>query len=402
MNSFFARLDLANNRFSPQLKLDGQWETALYDISITSSKSSSPSQISNEKILTKEDFPILSEPREVWADRNIMLFMVKLKIDRMVRYESLRGHDREVREMEPEDVAATRELRKAFKLYKYGNNKGYGTQSSQFDKWNYQIDLEARNLREAYIMIPSSVLWKYWREDPTRKLTLTKLCQMITENITTKMGEAEAYLRNIFKDTAGKLIITQPPYFYNPELSYVNGFLNISTPWFIHKIYTHPEFHAIAKMPELDKWGNWFTIFRRDLMRVPNYVRGHIYYGNEEGGTEYEFNTEKYYIGTPTQILRNYIGRDASDGNNKNGDSKILKIKIPHILEETKIGPVSEPLLRITSWAVGQIYKEFKLPLYVPLRYGIIDDFNIEVTNSEGDKITSGFATLHFRKKYDC
>ena len=224
---------------------------------------------------------------------------------------------------------------------------------------------------------------------------------MITDSIATKMKEAEDYLKTLFKDTAGKLIVTQPPYFYKPEVTYVNRFINISTPWYVYKIFTHPDFHAIAKMPELEKWGNWFSIFRRDLMRVPNYLRGIFYYGNREGGTQYECNTEKYYIGTPTQMLRNYIGHDAPDADNNNNDIEILKIKIPHILEETKMGSVSESLLRITSWAAGQVYKEFKLPLYVPLRYGIIDDFNIEVTNSKGDKITSGFATLHFRKKYD-
>ena len=38
MTSCFARANISNNRFSPQLKLDGQWEVALYDMALHNSK----------------------------------------------------------------------------------------------------------------------------------------------------------------------------------------------------------------------------------------------------------------------------------------------------------------------------------------------------------------------------
>ena len=132
---------------------------------------------------------------------------------------------------------------------------------------------------------------------------------------------------------------------------------------------------------------------------MPHYVRGTQYLTDKhgEGGTLYEFNTEKYYIPTPTTLLRHYIVHGKSD----DGSMQLLKIKVPHILDRTKLGENSKSLLRITSWNTRQVYKEFKIPLYVALRYVTIDDFNIKVTNSEGDKLLDGFVTLHFRTKYE-
>ena len=395
MNSFIARANISNNRFSPQLKLDGQWEVALYDMALHNRKPNRKNTI--EKIITKSDFPTLSEVGREWSDQHVVLFMVRINFDRMVR-RSFLGGEREVDFLEPGDVDTTIKLRKAFKAFQYGNNRGFGTQSSPFDKWSYQLSSKTLlDTQEQYLAVSSQSLIDYWKRDSNRKLTITQLCDLLTNSLKPKLVKGRKYIETIFKNTTGKLIVTQPPYFYAPEIKYVNGFVNITTPWYVYKVYLHPEFQAIVNFPSLDRWGDWYTIFERELIRVPNYLRGTQYLTEGEGGTLYEFNTEKYYIRTPTTLLQHYIVDDNSDDDSM----QLLKIKVPHILDETKVGENSESLLRITSWDARQVYKEFKVPLYVALRYVTIDDFNIEVTNSEGDKLIDGFVTLHFRKKYE-
>ena len=49
--------------------------------------------------------------------------MVRINFDRMVR-RSFDGEEREVDVLEPEDVESTIKLRKAFKAFQYGNNRG--------------------------------------------------------------------------------------------------------------------------------------------------------------------------------------------------------------------------------------------------------------------------------------
>ena len=353
-----------------------------------------------EKVFTKSDFPTLSKVGREWSDRHVVLFMVRIIFDRMVR-RSFLGGDREVDFLEPEDVEATEKLRKAFKAFQYGNNRGFGTQSSPFDKWSYQLSSKTlHDTQVQHVAVANQILIDYWKEDPNRKITITQLCELFSNSIKPKLAKTRKYVETVFKSTASKLIVTQPPYFYAPEIKYVNGFVNTTTPWYVYKVYFHPEFQALVNFPSLDRWGNWYTIFERELITVPNYLRGTQYLADEdgEGGTLYEFNTERYYIRTPKTLLQHYIIDDKSDDDDS---MQVLKIKVPHILNETKVGENSESLLCITSWNTRQVYKEFKIPLYVALRYVNIDDFNIEVTNSEGEKLTDGFVTLHFRKRYE-
>ena len=63
MNSFFARANISDNKFSPQLKFDGQWEVSLYDMALQNNSNQNEKN-TVEKVFTKNDFPTLSEVRE--------------------------------------------------------------------------------------------------------------------------------------------------------------------------------------------------------------------------------------------------------------------------------------------------------------------------------------------------
>ena len=92
----------------------------------------------SKKVLTKSDLPVLSEELTSWSDQHIVLFMVRINFDRMVK-QSFDGQEREVDFSELDNVESTIKLRKAFKAFQYGNNRGFGTQSSPFDKWSYEL-----------------------------------------------------------------------------------------------------------------------------------------------------------------------------------------------------------------------------------------------------------------------
>ena len=269
MNSFFARANISYNKFSPQLTLDGQWEVSLYDMALhNNSKQKKKNTV--EKVFTKNDFPTLSEVGREWSDRHVVLFLVRLNFDRMVR-RSFLGGDREVDFLETEDMEATEKLRKAFKAFQYGNNRGFGTQSSPFDKWSYQVSSKTLHDTQAqYVAVANQILIDYWKEDPNRKITITHLCELLSNSLKPKLGRVREYVKTVVKNMAGKLSVTQPPYFYALEIKYVNGFINIKTPWYVYKVYFHPEFQALVNFPSLDRWGNWYTIFERELITVPN------------------------------------------------------------------------------------------------------------------------------------
>ena len=62
MNSFFARANISDNKFSPQVKLDGQWEVSLYDMALHNNSKQNKKNTA-EKVFTKSDFPTLASFR---------------------------------------------------------------------------------------------------------------------------------------------------------------------------------------------------------------------------------------------------------------------------------------------------------------------------------------------------
>ena len=63
---------------------------------------------------------------------------------------------------------ATNKPRKAFKAFQYGNNQGFGTQSSLFDNLSYQLSSKTLlATQEQYVAVSSHLLIDYWKKTQT-------------------------------------------------------------------------------------------------------------------------------------------------------------------------------------------------------------------------------------------
>ena len=140
----------------------------------------------------------------------------------------------------PGNKAGTTALREAFKRFGYGN-RGTSHLSSQFDIWNYQIPLINYSTRARWIYIDGEWPHTYWSEDPNRVLTVEKLFNEMTSQISVRMPASYDYVKDLFKGTSGEKIVTELPYFYAPEMKYVNGFMQIKVPWYITSAYMHED-----------------------------------------------------------------------------------------------------------------------------------------------------------------
>ena len=133
-SDFFVCCDLSSNVFNLEIKLDGKWEVAAYDLALgsdlpsTTTSTRTATNITDQIELRKKDFPILGHPPKDVERHNSfsMLFTAHIpERDRLVR---------------PGDEAGTTSLRDVFKRFGYGNH-GISHLSSQCDIWNDQIPL---------------------------------------------------------------------------------------------------------------------------------------------------------------------------------------------------------------------------------------------------------------------
>ena len=167
-SDFFVRCDLSSNVFNPEIKLDGKWEVAAYDLELgddlpsTTTSTITTTNVTDQIELRKKDFPILGHPPKEVERYNLFSMLFKLHIterDRLVR---------------PGNEAGTTALREAFKIFGYGN-RGTSHLSSQFDIWNYQIPLINYGTSAKWMFIDGECLHTYWSEDPNRVLTVEEL-----------------------------------------------------------------------------------------------------------------------------------------------------------------------------------------------------------------------------------
>ena len=108
VNEFFVRCNLSSNIFNPEIKLDGKWEVAAYDLALgndlpTSTSTPITTSVTDQIELRKKDFPILGHPPKDVERYNSFSMLLKSHItkrDRLIR---------------PGDEAGTAALREAFK-----------------------------------------------------------------------------------------------------------------------------------------------------------------------------------------------------------------------------------------------------------------------------------------------
>ena len=273
--------NLSSNVFDPEIKLDGKWEVAVYDLALgddllsTSTATTTMTTNVTEQIeLCKKDFPILGHPPKEAECYNSFSMLLKAHIAKCERL------------LRPSIEAGTTALREAFKRFGYGN-RGTSHLSSQFDIWNYQIPLLKYGNRIQWLFIDGEWLHSYWNEDPNRVLTVEELFNEITTQISVKMVGAYGYLKGLFKGTSGEKIVTELPYLYAPEMKYIisscmltngiyqgtficmNGFMQIKVPWYIPLVNMHEDIANSVQLKTYGDWGRFKKLFERKVVEVP-------------------------------------------------------------------------------------------------------------------------------------
>ena len=384
--SFFVRVSTSENSFNPPLPLKGKWEVALVDLNLNDVP---PTHIKHHDVgvrkYKRKDF----EPMINLGERGIMMnFYAQVEMDRMI-----------IRDSNSKEDAR---MRRAFQKYNYGNVGKYGRQTSDFDRWNYKIPLDHfSNIMGIWVQVACKQLCIYFNQNPDGEISLSAVVDLLNLDIQTKENEIKAYIRQIFKGTGGETALTNTPYFRLPLLSYKDGFIKMETPYWLHTIYIAKELKEIFKFQVISMTNSMSQVFSRAKIRVPNQLKGTYYYRHETdiGGTLYEWGTYPYWIAAPTKNLINYVGYDDQGKVKVEWEEQGVAVLLPDIVEETTVGKFSQPLLRLTSWRDGDVYKQFNNLIYVPLRYNSLGNLNIVVTAEEDKIIRDGQATLHFRRR---
>ena len=79
-------------------------------------------------------------------------------------------------------------------------------------------------------------------------------------------------------------------------------------------------------------------------------MRGTYYYHPDDyEGTQYQFNTEKYFINTPFRQIINYLGdgKTTTTSKTNGGDPVSFSVNLCNILEETRVGSNYASILRL-------------------------------------------------------
>ena len=157
-SDFFVLCNLSSNGFNPEIKFDGKWEVAVYDLSLggefpSTSTATTMTNVTEQMELCKKDFTILGHPLKEAEQYNSFLMLFKAHIA-----------ERDIL-LRPGNEAGTTPLREVFKRFGYGT-RGTSHLSSQFDIWNYQIPLITYSNRVQWLFIDGEWLHSYWTEDP--------------------------------------------------------------------------------------------------------------------------------------------------------------------------------------------------------------------------------------------
>ena len=86
------------------------------------------------------------------------------------------------------------------------------------------------------------------------------------------------------------------------------------------------------------------------------------------------------------------------------GNTVLFNVKVDGgVLGETRIGSKFDSILRLVWIPEGEIYKQFQYPIYVPLCYATLNNFNFHVINTTNNQqVVNGFVMSHFRKRSEC
>ena len=296
-NEFFVHCNLSSNVVNPEIKLDGKWEVAAYDLAfgndLPTTSTSITTSVTDQIELRKKDFPILGHPPKEAERYNSFSMLFKAHITERDRL------------LQPGDEAGTTALREGFKRFGYGNH-GTSHHSSQFDIWNYQIPLITYSTTVKWLFIDGEWLHTYWSEDPNRVLTVEELFNEITARDSVKIQGAYDYVKDLFKGTTGEKVVTELPYLYAPEMKYVNGFMQIKVPWYITSVYMHEDIANAIKLKMYGDWGRFKKLFERKVVKVPCTLTGSITLRKPKMIT-YDFGEDRYFTCIPTKEIREYI-----------------------------------------------------------------------------------------------
>ena len=181
-DEFYMRVGITENLISPQIKLDGKWEVSLCDISINDpglqigggGERSTRTNILGFQKIRKSDFPKMLETED--RQKNIfMLIQIQIRENRLLKLDS---------ETSKIDIGESWILKKAWRIYNYGNNAQYGTQSNDFDKWMNDLTYDTlRDTRPEWIIVENRDMLKLWEEDPNKEITLQELFMKINSEI---------------------------------------------------------------------------------------------------------------------------------------------------------------------------------------------------------------------------
>ena len=397
------RVGVTENLIDPQIKLDGKWEVALCDISLTDPSlqietGGKTTTTSAFKKFRKSDLPIMTSITP-GHHNSCMILKIQLGEDRLLRMKPDGGINN----------AETDRVKEAWRRYNYGNNTQYGTQSNDFDKWMNDLKCEQhQSTRPMWIIVGKSDMIKLWGNDPNKEITIQELLTKLNSGIQANSAAVRNYIRMLFKNNEeAQAKLLESPYFKLPEFKYKNGYLSLKTPYYVSRVFLSDD---LVKLFKFDVVGEDYLtlkdIFKRTRFQVPNFLRGLYYWRvGEYEGVQYEFNTEKYFINTPCRKIVSYLpGETTTATTTVVADTVLFTAKVDGgVLGETRIGSKFESILRLVWIKKGEIYKQFQHRIYIPLRYDTLNNFNIRVINtSNNQQVVNGFAILHFRKRYEC
>ena len=140
----------------------------------------------------------------------------------------------------------------------------------------------------------------------SNQINQIKLFDEITSQISLRMPAAYDYVKDLFKGTSGEKIVTELPYFYAPEIKYVNGFMQIKVPWYITSVYMHEDIANTLKLKTDGDWGRFKRLFESRLIEVFCTLIATITVRGPRMIT-YDIEKERYFTRIPTKEIHEYL-----------------------------------------------------------------------------------------------
>ena len=331
------KVGVTENLINPQIKLDGKWEVALCDLSLTTSSLNigsgdvTTSTTSGFRKIKRSDFP---------SSQNVcMMIKIQLAENRLLRLKA----EGEINNIE------TDRLKEAWKRYKYGNNAQYGIQSSQFDEWMNDLKCEEyHHALPTWIVVRNKDILSLWGEDSDKEISIEELLTRINADIRGQEAVIRYYVRNLFKNNEeAKTKLLESPYYSVPEFNYKTEYISLKTPYYVSAVWASQD---LVRLLKFDSFGEDYlslkSIFKRTRFQVPNFLSGTYYWRiSEYEGREYQFQTENYFITTPCRKIVSYLPGETTTTTTV---AILFNVKVGGgVVEETTIGSKFDSILRL-------------------------------------------------------